>query len=64
MSAPPLPARRLLRLPARTAIAARFGSSLAEYAGMSVIGASFRNGVIVWLWKRTVYAAEESARPL
>lgn len=50
----------------RTAIAALLGSSLAEYAGMSVavsvIGAIFLLGVIVWLWKRTVYAAEEPAR--
>lgn len=40
----------------RTAIAAYFGSSLAEYAGMSgamsIIGALFLMGVIVWLWKR------------
>ena len=47
----------------RTAIAALLGSSLAEYAGMSVaisvIGAVFLTGVIVWLWKRTVHAVEE-----
>ena len=47
----------------RTAIAALLGSSLAEYAGMSaamsVIGAVFLTGVIVWLWKRTVHAAQE-----
>jgi uncharacterized membrane protein YdjX (TVP38/TMEM64 family) len=40
----------------RTAIAAYLGSSLAEYAGMSaamsIIGALFLIGVIVWLWKR------------
>jgi uncharacterized membrane protein YdjX (TVP38/TMEM64 family) len=52
----------------RTAIAALLGSSLAEYAGMSaamsVIGAIFLIGVIVWLWKRTVHAVEEPARPL
>jgi uncharacterized membrane protein YdjX (TVP38/TMEM64 family) len=40
----------------RTAIAAYAGSALAEYAGMStamsVIGAAFIVGVIVWLWKR------------
>lgn len=47
----------------RTAIAALLGSSLAEYAGMSValsvIGAVFLTGVIVWLWKRTVHTAGE-----
>ena len=40
----------------RTAIAAYLGSSLAEYAGMSgamsIIGALFLIGLIVWLWKR------------
>ncbi len=40
----------------RTAIAAYAGSALAEYAGMStamsVIGAAFIIGLIVWLWKR------------
>ena len=48
----------------RTAIAALLGSSLAEYAGMSVaisvIGAVFLTGVIVWLWRRTVHAVEET----
>lgn len=47
----------------RTAIAALLGSTLAEYAGMSValsvIGAVFLTGVIVWLWKRTVHTAGE-----
>jgi uncharacterized membrane protein YdjX (TVP38/TMEM64 family) len=47
----------------RTAIAALLGSSLAEYAGMSaamsLIGAIFLIGLIVWLWKRTVHAAGE-----
>jgi uncharacterized membrane protein YdjX (TVP38/TMEM64 family) len=45
----------------RTAIAAYLGSSLAEYAGMSgamsIIGALFLIGVIVWLWKRQVPAS-------
>lgn len=40
----------------RTAIAAYLGSSLAEYAGMSaamsIIGALFLIGLIVWLWRR------------
>ena len=40
----------------RTAIAAYAGSALAEFAGMStamsVIGAAFVIGLIVWLWKR------------
>ena len=40
----------------RTAIAAYAGSALAEFAGMStamsVIGAAFIIGLIVWLWKR------------
>ena len=45
----------------RTAIAAYLGSSLAEYAGMSgamsIIGALFLVGVIVWLWKRETQPA-------
>jgi hypothetical protein len=45
----------------RTAIAAFLGSSLADYAGMtgamSVIGALFLIGVIVWLWKRQAQPA-------
>jgi uncharacterized membrane protein YdjX (TVP38/TMEM64 family) len=40
----------------RTGIAAYAGSSLAQYAGvsaaMSIIGAAFVVGLIVWLWKR------------
>ena len=40
----------------RTAIAAYAGSSLAQYAGattaMSIIGALFVVGLVVWLWKR------------
>jgi uncharacterized membrane protein YdjX (TVP38/TMEM64 family) len=43
----------------RTAIAAYLGSSLAEYAGMSgamsIIGALFLMGLIVWLWKRQAH---------
>ena len=43
-------------VPLKAAIAAYLGSSLAEYAGMSaamsIIGALFLIGVIVWLWKR------------
>ena len=45
----------------RTAIAAYLGASLAEYAGMSgamsIIGALFLVGVIVWLWKKQAQPA-------
>jgi uncharacterized membrane protein YdjX (TVP38/TMEM64 family) len=48
----------------RTAIAAYLGSSLADYAGISVavslIGTVFLIGVIVWLWRRTAHLRRSS----